>query len=87
MTNNKHAYLIMAHTNWEQLQKLVALIDDKRNDIYIHIDNKSDVSCLSLNARYSKLFFIERKNVYWGHVSQICVEMRLFSAAYKVIGG
>lgn len=36
-----HAYCIMAHGNWEQLQMLVNMLDDCRNDIYLHIDKKS----------------------------------------------
>lgn len=38
---DKHAYCIMAHHNWNQLQLLVDLIDDERNDIFLHIDKKS----------------------------------------------
>lgn len=33
----KHAYLIMAHNNFELLRVLVKLLDDKRNDIYIYM--------------------------------------------------
>lgn len=40
--SNKHAMLIMAHTNWGQLTKLLKLLDDERNDIYLHIDANSD---------------------------------------------
>ena len=38
---NKHAYCIMAHGNWEQLQMLIDVLDDERNDIYLHIDKKA----------------------------------------------
>ena len=31
---DKHAYCIMAHDNWEQLQMLIGVLDDERNDIY-----------------------------------------------------
>lgn len=34
---NRHAYLIVAHNNPDQLLKLISLIDDDRNDIYIYI--------------------------------------------------
>lgn len=85
MASQRHAYLIIAHTNWEQLQKLVSLLDDKRNDIYVHIDKKSNTSNLRLNTQFSKLVFVERHNVRWGDVSQIKAEMALFSAA--VSGG
>ena len=36
----KHAYLIIAHNNFYILEKLLRLLDDERNDIYIHIDKK-----------------------------------------------
>ena len=38
-SNKKHAYLIIAHNNWKQLSLLLSVLDDERNDIYIHIDN------------------------------------------------
>lgn len=85
MANDRHAYLIIAHTNWAQLQILVSLLDDKRNDIYVHIDKKSNVSDLRLVAQFSKLAFVERHDVRWGDVSQIKAELALFSAA--VSGG
>ena len=32
----KHAYLIMAHSQWELLEQLLKALDDERNDIYLH---------------------------------------------------
>ena len=37
---NRHAYLIMAHGDFKLLKKLLVLLDDMRNDIYIHVDRK-----------------------------------------------
>lgn len=37
---DKHAYLIMAHNEFDILEKQLILLDDYRNDIYIHIDKK-----------------------------------------------
>lgn len=37
----KHAFLIMAHNNWDQLCLLINQIDAPNHDIYIHIDLKS----------------------------------------------
>lgn len=37
----KHAMLIMAHNQFEILEKLMTQLDHERNDIYIHIDRKS----------------------------------------------
>lgn len=43
----KHAYLIMAHHEFEVLGKLVQALDDERNDIYIHFDKKvKTIHCL-----------------------------------------
>ena len=41
MDYGKHAYLILAHMHLRQLRTLVSLLDDPRNDIYIHIDRKA----------------------------------------------
>ena len=48
----KHAYLIIAHNNFYILKKLIALIDDERNDIYIHIDKKT--KNFKKNAKFKK---------------------------------
>lgn len=39
--NDKHAYLISVHQKPMQLKKLVQVLDDERNDIYVHIDKKA----------------------------------------------
>ena len=53
MIMDKHAYLIIAHSNLEQLHKLLLLLDDPRNDIYIHLDLKSklDIKKITPPAR------------------------------------
>lgn len=43
----KHAYMIIAHNEFDLLEILVRLLDDPRNDIYVHIDAKVKVSILS----------------------------------------
>ena len=53
----KHAYLIMAHNNWKILEKLLILLDDKRNDIYLHIDLKSDFIDFSSKGSQCKSFY------------------------------
>ena len=83
---NKHAYLIIAHNNWEQLKFLISVLDDVRNDIYLHIDikardfNKDEFVDI---VKFSKLFFVERTNVIWGDYSQIRSELVLLEASTK----
>ncbi len=40
MNESKHAYCIIAHNNFNQLQILIDMLDDARNDIFVHIDKK-----------------------------------------------
>ena len=35
-----HAYLIIAHHHFNQLKLLLTLLDDERNDLFVHIDEK-----------------------------------------------
>ena len=79
--NEKHAYLIMAHNNFEQLQLLIKLLDDPRNDIYLHIDRKAKAAAPKIETRYSQLTVIDPICVTWGGHSQIECEMNLFKAA------
>ena len=46
IAEKRHAYLIMAYNNWRQLRMLLELLDDPRNDIYIHIDKSVPASFL-----------------------------------------
>ena len=36
----KFAYLIIVHTRFDQVAKLLELLDDEKNDLYVHIDEK-----------------------------------------------
>lgn len=79
----KHAYLIMAHNQFLTLQELIRVLDDERNDIYVHFDKK--VKTLpDLQASRSRLVIVkERVNVIWGDVSQIRAEYALYKAAFS----
>lgn len=82
MEQFRHAYLIMAHNNFGQLQTLLSLLDDERNDIYLHIDKKSgDFSPEMVRTLRSRLVLVDRLPVYWGGHSQIRCELALLKAA------
>ena len=72
---DRHAYLIMCHNNFKILRMLLSAIDDVRNDIYIHVDKKTqnvpfedirDAVC------HSPLTFIGRTFVNWGVLADKC---------------
>ena len=84
MANNRHAYLIMAHNEWELLNTLLSLIDDARNDIFLHIDKKVKTMPDLYQPKYSKLYLTpKRYDVRWGDVGQVNLEMCLFRIAYE----
>ncbi len=64
----KHAYLIMAHNQWGLLGELLRIIDDPRNDIYLHIDKKvsAPLSDLKSCVQKSNLYLTKRYNIVWG---------------------
>lgn len=82
----KHAYLIMAHNQFELLEKLVRCLDSDRADIFIHLDKKAsyDQNRLMNHIKESSLFFTERIQVTWGGYSQIAVELLLLEKATSV---
>lgn len=80
----KHAYLIMAHNNFQILKYLMMSIDDERNDIYLHVDAKN--KCFNQDKckswiKKSEVYFIERNRVYWADFSQTDVTIQLLEKA------
>lgn len=95
----KHAFLILAHTNYPLVGRLLKKLDSEDNNIYIHIDAKSDFSDADTEffkncCTRSKIVFADRYNVTWGGYSQVNAEMRIFELAardnndyYHIISG
>ncbi len=81
----KHAYLILAHKNFGQLRKLIELLDDPRNDIFVHVDAKAkDFNPAEWHdaTRHSTLTILpDRIRVNWGGVSIMRSELALLKAA------
>jgi len=84
--SDKHAYCIMAHGNWKQLQLLLDIIDDRRNDIYLHVDAKSIGDYTSwggVSVSDSHLELIKSMDVRWSDISQADVEVTLFRSVLQ----
>ena len=79
----KHAYLIIAHNNWEQLKFLVELLEDPRNDFFILIDKKArDFDKEQFLSSFSTgllkhIFFTKQVDIRWGMYSQIKKRKRI----------
>lgn len=77
------AYLIMAHDNEEQLRILIDALDYRENDIYLHIDKKSDINLSMFSTKNAKLHKYKFFSVYWGDISQTKCQFFLLNEAIK----
>ncbi|MDR3590800.1 MAG: beta-1,6-N-acetylglucosaminyltransferase [Negativicutes bacterium] len=78
--------MIVAHNNFYILEKLIRLIDDERNDIYLHIDEKVKNFPVDRFAKIpakSKIFFVPRVDVNWGGFSLVQAELELLRQAVQ----
>ena len=83
---HRHAYLILAHEDTLVLRRLLALVDDERNDIFIHIDkNSKDISIENILkcVKKSKVNINRKYRVYWGNNSIALAELELIKQASK----
>ena len=83
---NRHAYLIMAHNQFDLLKKIISLLDFEGHDFYIHIDKKSvdfNLSDFEGAAKKSNIIFIDRRDTVWGGYSGIETELALLEKAAK----
>ena len=87
MPSERHAYLIMAHNNFYILEKLLILLDDPRNDIYIHIDkkvSKFDFAYYKGLCKKAIVIYPQKHiNVRWGTQSQVITELLLYKEACR----
>lgn len=83
-TTSKHAYIIMAHHRFDILKEILLDLDDERNDIFLHIDQKAVAfpeSEIKSIVKKANLILTDRMDIHWGGFSQIkCVTMLLKSA-------
>lgn len=91
----KHAYLILAHNEFEMLQRLLYELDIPSNDVFVHIDAKVSFSP-ALKMNQGRLTLIpNRIKTFWGDVSLVRAEYLLMKAAldtgpyqyYHIISG
>lgn len=83
---NKHAYLIMAHHQFQLLEMLIRSLDFEQNDLYVHIDKKArdfDFDYFRSLPQKSNIFFVPRIDNTWGSFSGIETELHLLKAAAR----
>ncbi len=79
----KHAWMIMAHNQFDLLKKLLKTLDNEDTDIFLHVDKKAafDISILSSSLIKSQYYMTDRIKITWGGYSQIAAELLLLEKA------
>jgi hypothetical protein len=74
-----HAYFITAYNNWGVLDKLIALLDDPDNIIFLHVDKKVqdfdyDDYKRKLALEHSEIIGLPRYDMIWAsHYEIECI--------------
>lgn len=83
----RHAFLIIAHHEPEVLRLLLTLLDDERNDIFLHVDGRAgwlaDRFRTWKPAHAGFRLLPQPIDVYWGDISQVRTELLLFETARR----
>jgi hypothetical protein len=84
--NNKDAYLILAHKADYTFNTLIELLDNEKNDIYIHMDKRNtefNEQDIKNKVKKSNVFFVERIRCNWGGFSLVQAELNLLKESTK----
>ena len=85
----KHAFLILAHTDPEQLKRLISSLDSETSLFYIHWDKKNETilyksPIIQELKTHSNIHFIkDRLKIYWGGFSIVQATILLLKEAFK----
>lgn len=85
----KHAFLILAHTDPLQLNRLISSLNSESSFFYIHWDKKSELildesPILKELQTHPNIHFIKnRTKVYWGGISIVHATIKLLKEAFK----
>lgn len=80
----KHAYLITAYDDFYTLGRLIRLVDDPRNDIYLHVDRKSlEFSEGIFRLDFPRVRLAPRRKVYWGDFTHVRSILELIKLAQR----
>lgn len=71
-------YLVQAHTNPQQLNRMINIMNEKQTVFLIHIDAKSNIELFKKCCQYPNVHFIDNRiNCIWGDFSQVQATLNL----------
>lgn len=67
----RHAFLMIAHSNWKQVAAFVSAIDTDRCDFFIHVNKnvcltEEIIKMVEQSAKKTKVYFVKRIPIIWG---------------------
>ena len=79
----RHAWLILTHGNFAILEKQLRFLDSENADFFIHVDAKADFDEERFSAvtERSRVTFVPRRRISWGHFAIVEAELELLRAA------
>ena len=79
----RHAWLILTHGNFAILEKQLRFLDSENADFFIHVDAKADFDeeRFSTVTERSRVTFVPRRRISWGHFAIAEAELELLRAA------
>lgn len=77
----RHAYLIIAYDNPYQLEQLLSLLEDERNDVFLQSDAKGSLQLDQLALRHPRLVILPSMRICWAAFSMIQAELNLLRRA------
>ena len=87
-SDKRHAFLIIAHNEPEVLALLLQSLDHPRVALFVHVDKRAPAIAKQVDTTTMRFATLQRleptQAVYWGDVTQVEVELRLFAAARAV---
>lgn len=83
----KHAFLIIAHNNWNQIRQFISAVDNLNCDFFIHVNKKialekHTIEDVQQGAQKSKVFFTDRVPIVWGRAGICKASIILLEQAY-----
>lgn len=86
----KKNYIILAHKNFNQLNRLITTLDDSNSNFIIHLDLSSDINELKkvLKTAQNVFYVDKREDCIWGDFSivQATINCIDFVAENKIVG-
>jgi len=82
-TNGRHAFMIITFRDIKVVSKFIDQIDDPRNDIFIHIDKKSQLTPEDFpRPKHARMKIYKKYLVVWGGSNIARTELYLLKKAY-----